>query len=197
MPLKDSDSGWVNGALKTPSNVTRISRAIKPEDSEHHAQIVYYQAGIGTGLGLRDRLLGGGTGLGLSEHIREAYYFLANNYSPGDSIFLIGFSRGSFTARSLGGLIGNLGLLNKTGLPFFYEIFLDWENAGNPDSKGSSFWEHYRDPLDPGRKSMPQTPSNDPARVYEYLNEYRASKRKASMLSLPDLTCLKCFGVLD
>ncbi|KAG9921928.1 SDA1-domain-containing protein, partial [Aureobasidium melanogenum] len=171
---QDSDSGWVNGALKAPSNVTRISRAIKPEDSEHHAQIVYYQAGIGTGLGLRDRLLGGGTGLGLSEHIREAYYFLANNYSPGDSIFLIGFSRGSFTARSVGGLIGNLGLLNKTGLPFFYEIFLDWENAGNPDSKGSSFWEHYRDPLNPDRKSMPQTPSNDPARVYEYLNEYRA-----------------------
>lgn len=131
---------------------------------------------VGTGIGLRDRLLGGGTGQGLGEHIREAYYFLANNYSPGDSIFLIGFSRGSFTARSVGGLIGNLGLLNKKGLPFFYEIFLDWENAGNPDSSGSSFWEHYRDPLAPGRKNMPQTPSNDPARVYDYLNEYRASK---------------------
>jgi hypothetical protein len=66
--------------------------------------------------------------------------------------------------------------LNKKGLPFFYEIFLDWENAGNPDSSGSSFWEHYRDPLAPERKNMPQTPSNDPARVYDYLNEYRASK---------------------
>ncbi|KAG9860236.1 SDA1-domain-containing protein, partial [Aureobasidium melanogenum] len=195
---QDSDSGWVNGALKAPSNVTRISRAIKPEDSEHHAQIVYYQAGIGTGLGLRDRLLGGGTGLGLSEHIREAYYFIANNYSPGDSIFLIGFSRGSFTARSVGGLIGNLGLLNKTGLPFFYEIFLDWENAGNPDSEGSSFWEHYRDPLNPDRKSMPQTPSNDPARVYEYLNEYRASKIRSShvIVATPDLfEVLRSFGL--
>jgi hypothetical protein len=184
--------------LKTPSNVTRISRAIKTEDSEHHAQIVYYQAGIGTGLGLRDRLLGGGTGLGLSEHIREAYYFIANNYSPGDSIFLIGFSRGSFTARSVGGLIGNLGLLNKTGLPFFYEIFLDWENAGNPDSKGSSFWEHYRDPLDPDRKSMPQTPSNDPARVYEYLNEYRASKIRSPhvIVATPDpFEVLRSFGL--
>lgn len=133
--------------------------------------------------------------MGLSEHIREAYYFLANNYSPGDSIFLIGFSRGSFTARSVGGLIGNLGLLNKTGLPFFYEIFLDWENAGNPDSKGSSFWEHYQDPLNPDRKSMPQTPSNDPARVYEYLNEYRASKLRSFLLTVPLLTCLKCFAV--
>jgi len=129
--------------------------------------------------------------VGLSEHIREAYYFLANNYSPGDSIFLIGFSRGSFTARSIGGLIGNLGLLNKKGLPYFYEIFLDWENAGNPESRKSSFWEHYRDPLDPGKKSMPQTPSNDPSRVYEYLNEYRAStygRLEAYMSSFAVLT---------
>jgi hypothetical protein len=124
---------------------------------------------------MTNRLLGGGTGLGLSEHIREAYSFLANNYSPGDSIFLIGFSRGSFTARSLGGLVGNLGLLNKKGLPFFYEIFLDWENAGNPNSSGSFFWEHYRDPLDPERQHMPKNPSNDPRRVHDYLDEYRAS----------------------
>ena len=134
--------------------MTRISRAIKPEDSEHHAQIVYYQAGVGTGLGIKDQLLGGGTGLGLSEHIREAYYFLANNYSPGDSIFLVGFSRGSFTARSLGGLIGNLGLLNKRGLPHFYEVFLDWTDAGNTESPGPSFWEHYRDPLEPEKRHI-------------------------------------------
>ncbi|CAD0010737.1 unnamed protein product [Aureobasidium pullulans] len=178
---QDSDSGWVKGRwgqpghLQNPSNVTRISRAIKPEDSEHHAQIVYYQAGIGTGLGIKDQLLGGGTGLGLSEHIREAYYFLANNYSPGDSIFLVGFSRGSFTARSLGGLIGNLGLLNKRGLPHFYEVFLDWTDAGNTESPGPSFWEHYRDPLEPEKRHIPQTPSNDPTKVYEYLDEYRAS----------------------
>ncbi|TIA26832.1 hypothetical protein D6C81_00378 [Aureobasidium pullulans] len=138
--------------------------------------IVYYQAGIGTGLGIKDQLLGGGTGLGLSEHIREAYYFLANNYTPGDSIFLVGFSRGSFTARSLGGLIGNLGLLNKRGLPHFYEVFLDWTDAGNPESPGPSFWEHYRDPLEPEKRHIPQTPSNDPTKVYEYLDEYRASK---------------------
>lgn len=142
---QDSDSGWVKGRwgqpghLQNPSNVTRISRAIKPEDSEHHAQIVYYQAGIGTGLGIKDQLLGGSTGLGLSEHIREAYYFLANNYSPGDSIFLVGFSRGSFTARSLGGLIGNLGLLNKRGLPHFYEVFLDWTDAGNQNRQALPF----------------------------------------------------------
>lgn len=142
---------------------------------------MYYQAGIGTGLGLKDQLLGGGTGLGLSEHIREAYSFLANNYTAGDSIFLIGFSRGSFTARSLGGLIGNFGLLNKKGLPFFYEIFLDWENAGNPRSPGPQFWTHYRDPIDPDTKHMPQTAANDPEKVVEYLAEYRAMLRSFNL----------------
>ncbi|KAF2497174.1 hypothetical protein BU16DRAFT_459324, partial [Lophium mytilinum] len=118
------------GHLQTPSNVTRICRAILPEDRNHHPQIVYYQSGVGNGSTYLERLVGGGTGEGIGEHIREAYGFLANNYTPGDSIFLIGFSRGAFTARSIGGLIGGMGLLEKAGMPWFYLIFKDWENAG-------------------------------------------------------------------
>lgn len=91
-------------------------------------QIVYYQAGVGTGNSIWDHVVGGGTGAGLSEHIREAYSFLANNYQRGDEIFLLGFSRGAFTARSIAGLIASVGLLTKKGLPHFYEVFKDWEN---------------------------------------------------------------------
>jgi uncharacterized protein (DUF2235 family) len=36
-----------------------------------------------------------------------------HNYEPGDQLFLFGFSRGAFTARSLVGLIRNCGLLHK------------------------------------------------------------------------------------
>lgn len=79
-----------------------------------------------------DRIVGGGTGLGLSEHIREAYDFIVNNYVAGDEIFLLGFSRGAFTARSISGLIGTIGILTKAGLPDFYEIFKDFENSRNP-----------------------------------------------------------------
>ncbi|KAF1347938.1 hypothetical protein BDV97DRAFT_212177 [Delphinella strobiligena] len=57
----DSDSGWVDGHLQTPSNVTRIARAIKTEDSHSSPQIVYYQAGVGTGIGFANQILGGGT----------------------------------------------------------------------------------------------------------------------------------------
>ena len=139
--LQNSDSGFVkdsiwpwdtNGHLQTPSNVTRICRAILPESEEGIQQIVYYQAGIGTGTGIWDRLVGGGTGAGLSENIREAYSFLANNYQDGDEIFLLGFSRGAFTARSIAGLIASVGLLTRRGLPIFYQVFKDWENQVKP-----------------------------------------------------------------
>lgn len=60
----DRDHGSGKGASSTnPSNITRIARAMLPEDDANHHQVVYYQAGVGTGLGLYDQLLGGGTGM--------------------------------------------------------------------------------------------------------------------------------------
>ena len=93
---------------------------------------MYYQAGVGTGSSWWDRIVGGGTGMGLSEHIREAYSFLSHNYAEGDEIVLVGFSRGAFTARSIAGLIGSIGLLTKRGLIDFYDIFKDYENSSDP-----------------------------------------------------------------
>jgi uncharacterized protein (DUF2235 family) len=103
--------------------VTRICRAIKAVDSQGIPQVVYYQAGVGTGDSLYDQVIGGGTGIGLAEHIREAYGFLTNNYIPGDHVFLIGFSRGAFTARSIAGLISLVGICTKQGMGSFYTIF--------------------------------------------------------------------------
>jgi len=51
---------------------------------------------------LGNKIVQGISGDGLAEHVREAYSFIANNWNPGDEIFLIGFSRGAFTARSIG-----------------------------------------------------------------------------------------------
>ena len=80
-----------------------------------------------------DRVVGGATASGLSENIREGYAFLANNYSHDDEIFLFGFSRGAFTARSIAGLIDSVGILTKRGLPYLAEIFKDFENRWNPN----------------------------------------------------------------
>lgn len=54
---------------------------------------------------------------------------------PGDEIFLLGFSRGAFTARSIAGFIAAVGLLTRRGMDNFYPIFDDWENQLKPDYK--------------------------------------------------------------
>lgn len=128
----NSDNGMVNGKLSVPSNVTRISRAIKAVSQDGVPQIVNYHFGVGSSGGRISRVISGATGEGLGDNVREAYSFLANNYHPGDEIFLLGFSRGAFTARSIGGLIGEVGLLTKKGLNALPEVFEDVQHRRDP-----------------------------------------------------------------
>ena len=51
------------------------------------------------------------SGRGMQARITAAYGWLASGYLPGDSIYLFGYSRGAFAARSLAGMIGRVGLL--------------------------------------------------------------------------------------
>lgn len=119
----------------SPSNVTRISRLFSLACDDGSVQIVNYQSGVGTGSNTADTLLGGAFGIGVAERVRDAYYFLAQNYMPGDDIILIGFSRGAFTARSVAGLIGQIGLLTREGMEDFYPIFEDMESWNKPSYK--------------------------------------------------------------
>lgn len=128
----NADNGIMNnGEKQPPSNVSRIGWAIKDTSRDGIPQIVNYQAGVGTMGGPAARAVGGATGFGLKENVRQAYTYLAINWKPGDEIFLIGFSRGAFTARSIGGMIGDIGLLTRQGLPYFNEIFEDWEHRAD------------------------------------------------------------------
>ncbi|KAI1620276.1 hypothetical protein EDD37DRAFT_641053 [Exophiala viscosa] len=128
------DGTWMDsdGNYQTPSNVTRIARAISPTGKDKSGtdihQLVFYENGIGTGdNSWYNTFVGGATGEGLAEHIREAYSWICMNYNPGDEIFILGFSRGAFTARSISSLINAVGLLTSTGLEYFVQVFEDWE----------------------------------------------------------------------
>lgn len=104
-----------NGKL-VATNVLKFTRALLPiNPSDNSNQIIFYDAGVGTGNAL-DKLLGGAFGMGIERNIQDAYRFLATNYMPGDEIFCLGFSRGAYTVRSLCGLIDTIGLLTKTDL---------------------------------------------------------------------------------
>jgi uncharacterized protein (DUF2235 family) len=74
--------------------------------------VVFYQRGVGTSAFL-DRWFGGAFGEGLPNNIRRAYKFLSFYYNEGDQIFIFGFSRGAYTARSLVGYIHAAGLLRR------------------------------------------------------------------------------------
>ncbi len=50
-------------------------------------------------------------GIGIDGQICRAYGHLASHYRAGDRIFLFGYSRGAFAARSLAGVIDRVGLL--------------------------------------------------------------------------------------
>jgi uncharacterized protein (DUF2235 family) len=75
-----------------------------------------YLHGVGDSNNVLVKLLGGIFGAGLIAQIVRGYTFISRNYTPGDQIFLIGFSRGSYTVRALAGLIVAKGLLDRTQL---------------------------------------------------------------------------------
>jgi len=73
-------------------------------------QTVAYDAGVAGGAGFR-RWWRAATGLGVNDSIRRGYAFLSSRAREGDRIFLFGYSRGAYAARSLAGLIDRVGLL--------------------------------------------------------------------------------------
>jgi uncharacterized protein (DUF2235 family) len=108
------------------TNVSRLAWAISPTDTRNGAdiaQIVFYQSGVGSEGDVVSKIKGGGLGLGLSHNVRDAYTFICHNYCAGDELFLFGFSRGAYTARSVAGLIGYAGLIGKRDLDRFFELW--------------------------------------------------------------------------
>lgn len=77
-------------------------------------QIAKYLHGVGDSKNFLVRVLGGGGGAGLVTRIVRGYTFISRNFEPGDRIFIVGFSRGAYTARALAGLIVARGLLDPT-----------------------------------------------------------------------------------
>ena len=73
-------------------------------------QVPYYDNGVGTDGSSIEHLLGGAFGIGLFQKIKDGYTKIAQAYDAADEIFLFGFSRGAYTARSLAGMIAICGL---------------------------------------------------------------------------------------
>ncbi|HEY7303172.1 MAG TPA: DUF2235 domain-containing protein [Bryobacteraceae bacterium] len=76
-------------------------------------QVPFYDDGVGaTGLPIA-RLVGGAFGTGLWQKIKDGYTRIAHVYEQDDPLYIFGFSRGAYTARSLAGMIAACGLPTK------------------------------------------------------------------------------------
>src|SRR5215510_905023 len=108
------DGTWNTADGERVTNIVRVRDLIDPRvdtPDGPEEQRVYYHNGVGTGLSTKDKWIGGAAGLGLGHTVRGAYKFVSQHYRDGTEIYLFGFSRGAFTARSLAGYISASGLL--------------------------------------------------------------------------------------
>lgn len=138
-----TDGTWDGAHGGPPSNVLKLFNALdgnltvgtpeSPEqerrasDVDGETQVAKYIHGVGDSGNWLDRLLGGSLGMGLLSRVLRGYTFISRNYIPGDRIYLVGFSRGAYTARALSGLISGVGLLQWTALDLQH---------GKPDNEG-------------------------------------------------------------
>lgn len=116
------DGTWNRAEAPEPTNVVRLAQAVKLTADDGRSQQVFYVMGVGNGRGSNalarglDRFFGSTMGFGLIENIEDAWRALAFCYEPGDALYINGFSRGAYTARSLAGLIRSCGIPPRENL---------------------------------------------------------------------------------
>lgn len=130
--LLDGTSNQIDGER---TNVLRLYGCLKRNEQ----QLVFYQPGVGTfgNLGwwssIRSKasiLIGLATGAGIDDNVMEAYRFLVNKWEYGDKIYVVGFSRGAYTARLLTGFIRVFGLTRPEQDNLVRYAFRAYKNFG-------------------------------------------------------------------
>lgn len=150
------DGTWQELSQRFPTNVTRLTRALSPtatRGGQTIPQVIFYDDGVGVGNGVLDRttrILGGALGQGLDRKVLEAYEFLVLNYEPGDRIYIFGFSRGAYTARSIAGLLRQVWILKR-------------ENASEIERAIAIYRDHDKDAVETQRFRRNFCHTGDPA----------------------------------
>lgn len=128
------------------TNVRKLYNSIPGQDQHGIKQHAHYIPGVGDRW--YNRVRGGVFGVGLDERIKQGYRHLVDQYDDGDEIYVIGFSRGAYTARSLVGMIRNVGLLTRASrreVNAAYELYRTRDEG--PDSPvAQTFRDRYSRP---------------------------------------------------
>jgi uncharacterized protein (DUF2235 family) len=132
--------GTSNEFASDHTNVVKLCYAMVKDPAR---QLVYYHPGLGTAAppGLVSKtgafvakLAGLAFGYGIKSDVSDAYAFIMDNYQPGDSLFIFGFSRGAYTAKAIASLIAMYGITmagNEALVP--YTVSMMWALSGDRD----------------------------------------------------------------
>jgi uncharacterized protein (DUF2235 family) len=129
------DGTWNRPAAKT--NVHRLYRITAERDGDVVQQAEYVE-GVGRTF---EWLRGGILGFGTARNIRHGYAWLHERYEEGDEIYVFGFSRGAYAARSLAGMISRFGVLPRgsgTTVEQVYRRYAAKRTDRFPDSRDTS-----------------------------------------------------------
>lgn len=84
------------------TNVAKLLHEVPRIAPDGVEQLTFYQRGrISSGPGA------------LEQDVLDAYRFLVQNFNPGDSIYLVGFSRGAYIVRTLVGMVSRCGIVKR------------------------------------------------------------------------------------
>jgi len=123
-------------------------------------QVAKYLHGVGDSQNAILKILGGVFGEGFIERIVRGYAYISRYYAPGDRIYLVGFSRGAYTVRALGGMITRMGLLPLDAMRGDDGAL----NAEKAYKLGIFVWTNYRKAL--GKQSP----------LLGYLDEFKSER---------------------
>jgi uncharacterized protein (DUF2235 family) len=177
------------------SNILKIFRML--DRSQGHG-LHYYQPGIGTYVATAQlsargsweklknwyvKMKDSAVGTSFADHVVGGYKFLMQYYSPGDNIFMFGFSRGSYTARFLAEMIDWVGLIthgNEEMIQFAWRTFSKWKamdshslEARRKQKKAYEFLVSFRETFSrPVRRIVSHSP---------YVNRYSYTNRISSV----------------
>lgn len=98
-------------------------------------QVTFYDDGVGADGTPIDRVVDGAIGEGLFQKIKDGYTAISHFYEKDDQIFIFGFSRGAYTARSLAGMIAICGLptenFDQNLVPIAFRAYREKDNRAS------------------------------------------------------------------
>jgi len=128
--IDGTDDTFTSGA-KNNSNVGILYEACFNDER----QFKFYSDGPGIG----GHILASAVGTGVNVRVQRGYDWCVENYEDGDRIFLFGFSRGAFAARSVAGMLRAVGLLRKNAQATKDDAFAVYQRAKDDPAAAAAF----------------------------------------------------------